>query len=824
VNPTASPSKSPARLKAIWLLIAGALVIVYGVAAPIAWNNRDWTSSGPLSFHAPAITKPLSSATSYTEITKACARVGNFATGYQLKVVGTHVGATDYYACYLVKSDGAVFEAAVVDQYGIRASDHIIKAEGAWRWIGTIKTPTELVLGEIAIIVVLGMYFLYYRRPRPGPPRPPRWWESQLASAILGVLGLLPLTLPFRRRETRGRRLRLLFQWLFGFVAFLFVIFLIAGISDRTTAVALGLIVLSMAFGWLGGQRLLRPADWGLPDGDATMTVLPVAAQRASPQSDPPKNIATVVPPGRLPSFAQVGGMSTLKDELADTLGLLLAFGGEADAYRISFNGILLHGPPGVGKTFFARATAGEFGLNFLHISTGDLISRYVGGSASNLKAVFAEAARNVPCLLFFDEFDSIAERRDDGIGEESKRVVNQLLQSLEQWRPVRDLIVMAATNHLDRLDPAVLRPGRFDRHIRVDLPDLLARHSILAAQLTGRPVEYGVDLDDLARRTEGRTPATLARIVEAAALSAFRSSTAQGRPVPITAMGLRQALDGLGGADRPTVENWSWDRLVLDDRVEAELRQIQALIADPDLATRYGVQVPSGVLLTGPPGTGKTTIARVFAAQAGCSFYPQTAADLTSKWVGESEAQVVRLFARARENAPSIIFIDEIDAIATTRSSTGSGVYERTLTQLLTEIDGITEQRGVFVMAATNRPDTIDAALLRGGRLSRTLEIPLPDVGARRRLLTLFTHPMPMSGVDLQALAALTGGYSGADLEALCQRAALRAMLHASTAGSTPAVVTPADFSGALAERRSDPVEPTEPAALDEFRPGGYL
>ncbi|HEX5496384.1 MAG TPA: ATP-binding protein, partial [Mycobacteriales bacterium] len=398
---------------------------------------------------------------------------------------------------------------------------------------------------------------------------------------------------------------------------------------------------------------------------------------------------------------------------------------------------------------------------------------------------------------------DSIAERRDDSLNEESRRVVSQLLRSLEEWHPVHDLVIMAATNRLDDLDRSIVRPGRFDRHIRVDLPDLAARRAVLAAQLAGRPVAADLDLDQIARHTAGRTPATIVRVVEAAALAAFRAATESGAPVPITTGHLGAALAGLGGTDRPTVEDWTWDRLILAEDVKAELRQIQAMIAHPERARQYGVDVPSGLLLAGPPGTGKTTIARVLAAQAGCSFYPRTAADLTSKWVGESEAGVVRLFARARDNAPSIIFIDEIDAIAGARSDTGSSYADRTLTQLLAEIDGMTDQRGVFVMAATNRPDLLDPALLRGGRLSRTVTIPLPDRDDRRGLLALFSATMPLHGVDLGLLAGWTDGFSGADLEALCQHAALRAMVAAQRPGATggPPAVTMAAFTEALRE-----------------------
>lgn len=811
----------------MFLLVSALLLAAYAAVAVVLWSARDFADTGPLSLDQPAATAPLTEATTLAQVEERCRTAARFDTGdeYRTKIVAAELDGRIYYACYQLKvKDGAVWKATVVDEAGVRAPDRVIKDAGAWRWIGTVKTRSELVLGGLGLAALLAMYFAYYRRVRPGPPVPATWWQSSAACGFLGALGVLLFTLPFRRGESRARRVRLVFQFFLGWSAFILVIFLLGSLRDRLSAGVLGMLTAGILFGWLGGIRLLRPAGWGAPDqrvptpaaypqppllagpaGDARTVGPPPPQQPAPPVvsrtagKPAPAAPSRVRPPGTLPTFADVGGMDALKAELADTFGLLLAFTGEADHYRIAFNGVLLHGPPGVGKTFIAKATAGEFGLGFLHVATADLVSKYVGESARNLRAVFAEAARSVPCLLFFDEFDSIAERRDDGVNEESKRVVAQLLQSLEEWRPVRPLVIMAATNHLERLDPAAIRPGRFDRHIRVDLPDLVARRAILTAQLDRRPVAPDVDLDELARRTAGRTPATIARVVEAAALAAFREATGSGRPEPITTGRLLAALAGLGGTDRPTVEDWTWDRLVLSEDTRAELRQVQALVADPDLATAYGVQVPSGLLLAGPPGTGKTTVARVFAAQAGCSFYPVSAADLTSKWVGESEASVVRLFARARDNAPSIVFIDEVDAIAGTRSESGASYLDRTLTQLLTEIDGMTEQRGVFVMAATNRPDVLDPALLRGGRLSRTITIPLPDRAGRRRLLGLFSARMPLRDVDLDAVAERADGFSGADLEALCQQAALRAMI--SSASGDP-VVTPAAFAAALEDQ----------------------
>jgi transitional endoplasmic reticulum ATPase len=311
----------------------------------------------------------------------------------------------------------------------------------------------------------------------------------------------------------------------------------------------------------------------------------------------------------------------------------------------------------------------------------------------------------------------------------------------------------------------------------------------------------------------EGMTPAAIVQVVTAAALSAFRETAAAGELVPIDTNHLLGALRGRGGRDRPTVENWSWERLVLADDVKRELQQIERLLEEPDRARSFGVKQPSGLLLAGPPGTGKTTVARILAAQADCSFYPITAADVTSKWVGESEQRIQRLFVRARENAPSIVFIDEIDAIAGQRDA--GGYDDRQVTQLLAEIDGLSGQRGVFVIGATNRPDVLDPALLRGGRLSRTIWIPLPDEPDRRRLLELFARDMPLADVDLGALARDSDGLSGADLEALCQQAAVHAMTHED--GSGHPVVTGDDFRAALRTLRGS----REVADRDGLTPG---
>jgi transitional endoplasmic reticulum ATPase len=479
--------------------------------------------------------------------------------------------------------------------------------------------------------------------------------------------------------------------------------------------------------------------------------------------------------PQELPDFQDVGGMAALKQETRDSIGLLLQHPEDAERYGIEWNGILLYGPPGVGKTFFAGAIAGEYDMNFIHVSTGDLVASIVGQSARNIEKAFDTALDHLPCLLFFDEFDSVAQRRDQHPDQEARRTVNQLLTSLEAHRGERQLLVMAATNSIEHLDPAVIRPGRFDRHIRIDLPDAEARREILRVELEERPVTEAIDLEDLVRRTEGMTPAAIEKIVEIAAMDVFRRATETGEQLRLDKAALLSAIERHGGEDRPTVEHWTWDSLVLPPSTKAELQQLQAVIEDPESARRFGVEPPSGLLLAGPPGTGKTTVAKVLAAQARCSFYPVSGADVMSKWVGESERNIRQLFERARANRPSIVFIDEIDAIAGRRGDIE--IHDSQVNQLLSEIDGIAGQRGLFVIGATNRPDQIDPALLRGGRLSRTIVLGLPDEDGRLALLRMYTTRMPTVDVDLQGLAQATGGFSPADLKALTQEAALAAM-----------------------------------------------
>jgi SpoVK/Ycf46/Vps4 family AAA+-type ATPase len=553
-------------------------------------------------------------------------------------------------------------------------------------------------------------------------------------------------------------------------------------------------------------ERLARWASLGdlvIPDTSAPASLAGRASRRAAERAaapDPAGHGFKVDGPEGLPTFARVGGMEDLKRQLRGSVGLLLEHREAAEQMGVTHNGILLHGPPGTGKTMIARATAGEYGIRYLALSGGEVSGALMGETEEKIRDAFATAAASAPCVLFLDEIDSLAGKRGEAGGNEQyhKRVVGQLLRCLEEVRSTPGVVVMAATNDLDSLDPAVVRPGRFDRHVRVDLPDARAREAVLRACLRGVPGADQLAVGALVTDTEGRSAAELATLVDAAKMKALERVAEGVDASPLlTQADLEQAAAERRGKDSPTLPPLTWDDLILPSPTLAALKSLAELIANPRAGSDLGVRPATGALLYGPPGTGKTTIARVIASETKgrVSFLPAKGSDLVSKWVGESARKIRDLFARARAVSPTIVFIDELEALLPAR---GGNVEEResVVTEFLQQLDGIDSTPGVFVLGATNLPDRIDPAVLRGGRQGRHIEIPLPDQAAREALFRLHSRRLALHpDVDADALAATTDGRSGADIEALCNEAAEAALRR----GAAPRAVTQADFLSVL-------------------------
>lgn len=498
-------------------------------------------------------------------------------------------------------------------------------------------------------------------------------------------------------------------------------------------------------------------------------------------------------------SFADVGGMHALKDQVARIMRVVLTDRADARRYGIERNGILLYGPPGCGKTFFAEAMAGEFGLNFIRVGLGSALTKYVGAAGENIEKLFAQARGQTPCLLFFDEFDAVASRRDDATSQHEQQMVNALLQQIDANRDVEGLVIVAATNRLRQIDPAAVREGRFDYKVKIYRPDFDARREILQVLLRDRPHDGTLDLGSLAQQMEGFTAAQVRHVVDAAAMAALEADA------PIGDGHLRQALIERLEGSRYGGPRLDWDDLILPAATKRKLQFIEQFIENPQLVERLGVEPPTGVLLFGPPGTGKTTVARVLASQTDAAFLAVNAADIFSKWLGESEGRVRELFEQARDNVPAIVFIDEIESILGRRQGGSDGASRASnavVNTFLAEMDGIAGAQRVFVIGATNRPDLLDDAVLRPGRLSDAVEIGLPDETGRLALLELFTRKMRRDpSVSLEGLAAKTEGASGADLRGLCTAAGRNALLRELQADNGEPAVTADDFEHALAE-----------------------
>ncbi|MES3518039.1 MAG: CDC48 family AAA ATPase [Natronomonas sp.] len=458
--------------------------------------------------------------------------------------------------------------------------------------------------------------------------------------------------------------------------------------------------------------------------------------------------------------------------------------------------GVLLHGPPGTGKTMMAKAVANEIDAHFTDISGPEIMSKYYGESEEQLREVFDEASENAPAIVFIDEIDSIAPKRGETSGDVERRVVAQLLSLMDGLDERGDVIVIGATNRVDALDPALRRGGRFDREIEIGVPDKDGRREILQVHTRGMPLVDGIDLDRYAENTHGFVGADIASLTKEAAMNALRrirpeldletdeidAETLES--MEVTEADFKSALKGITpSAMREVfveVPDTTWDQVGGLENTKERLREtIQWPLEYPEVFETMDVDAAKGVLLYGPPGTGKTLMAKAVANEAKSNFISIKGPELLNKYVGESEKGVREVFEKARANAPTVVFFDEIDSIAGERGQRmgDSGVGERVVSQLLTELDGLEELEDVVVVATTNRPDLIDTALLRPGRLDRHVHVPVPDEDARRAILEVHTRNKPLADdIDLDELAARTDGYVGADLEALAREASMAA------------------------------------------------
>ncbi|RWY83950.1 AAA family ATPase [Rhizobium leguminosarum] len=480
--------------------------------------------------------------------------------------------------------------------------------------------------------------------------------------------------------------------------------------------------------------------------------------------------------------------------------------------------GVLLYGPPGTGKTLLARAVANETEANFFHIAGPEIMGSKYGESEERLRQVFQEASQNAPSIIFIDEIDSIAPKREQVTGEVERRIVAQLLTLMDGLEPRQNIVVIGATNRRDAIDEALRRPGRFDREIVIGVPDQNGRREVLAIHTRGMPLTEDADLDEIARTTYGFVGADLGALVREAAMDALRRvlpdiNLKEGIPPEVLEKLIVSHDDFMSAMKRiqPSAlreimiqaPNVRWEDVGGLDDAQMKLREgVELPLRAPQSFKRMGIRPAKGFLLFGPPGTGKTLLAKAVAREAEANFVATKSSDLLSKWYGESEQQVSRLFERARQVAPTVIFIDEIDSLAPARGG-GLGepaVTERVVNTLLAEMDGLEDMQGVVVMAATNRPNLLDPALLRPGRFDELVYVPVPDTKARLKILGIHTKKMPLAAeVDLDDLAARTERFTGADLEDLTRRAGLIALRQSIDAE----IVTSANFAKALEEVR---------------------
>ena len=459
--------------------------------------------------------------------------------------------------------------------------------------------------------------------------------------------------------------------------------------------------------------------------------------------------------------------------------------------------GVLLYGPPGTGKTLLAKAVAGETNAHFISISGPEIMGKHYGESEEKIREIFTQAEENSPSIVFIDEIDSIAPKRDEVSGELEKRIVSQLLTLMDGMKSRGNVVVIAATNRPDSIDPALRRPGRFDREIEIGIPDDEGRFDILSIHTRGMPIDEKVDLKQISKTTHGFVGADLEILSKEAAMKSLRRilpeidydeekiSSEILEKIQITSDDFRDALKEVSPSALREVQvqvpNVSWDDVGGLENLKEELKEaVEWPIKYKDAYDYVNVESPKGILLDGPPGTGKTLIAKALAKMTDSNFISIKGPELLSKWVGESERGIREIFRKARQASPCIIFLDEVDALVPRRGSGGSNshVTENVVSQILTEIDGLEELNNVLIIAATNRLDIVDEAFLRPGRFDRIIKVPNPDEKGRQHIFEIHTKSKPLaSDVKISEIVKLTDNFSGAEIAAVANRAAIAAL-----------------------------------------------
>jgi len=508
----------------------------------------------------------------------------------------------------------------------------------------------------------------------------------------------------------------------------------------------------------------------------------------------PPKEALRQIPKV---SYEDIGGLQGEVKKVREMIELPLRHPELFDRLGVEApKGMLLHGPPGTGKTLLAKAVASETNANFVSIGGPEIMSKFYGESEERLREIFKSAEENAPSIIFIDEIDSIAPKRDEVTGEMERRIVAQLLALMDGLETRGKVVVIGATNRPNALDPAIRRPGRFDREIELNIPNRNGRLEILQIHTRGMPLNEDVDLEKIADLAHGYAGADLAALCKEAAMHALRKILPDldldldSIPMEVLSKinvergdffeALREMQPSAMREVLIESPNLHWDEIGGLSEAKTELKEaVEWPLKYAEVFDSMNATTPRGVLLYGPPGTGKTLLAKAVATESEANFINVKGPEFLSKWVGESEKAVRETFRKARTASPCIIFMDEIDSIAPTRGGGfDSHVTERVISQLLTEMDGLESLNNVVVVAATNRPDMIDSALLRPGRFDRLVQVPFPDLDARKAILEIHMEKKPLAeDVMIDNLAKKTEGYSGADLSALVNEAVMLAI-----------------------------------------------